>query len=688
MAVRAPIGAWGESDEPEGSDVSGGITPEIAELLEDGEFLHAYCQRILGDPVAAEDVVQETYLYAVKNLDRLERRGSYAPWLATVARCRSANEVRRRIRLDLVSEVPDEPACADDDPADAAVTQDTLARVCAALGELSPRERDLLERQVFDGLSISELVGIDDSTASSVKSVLNRARAKLRAAVEDAGTRVLAPVAGLFANLRRHLTNVSAKLQQGGPAAPATLERAGEALTAAVATLVLGTSIAAPASEPPTPTIDTRSSRAVATVSPGVVPATDAGGRTVDNPPPDVAGPDAVLAASPAPDPADHEAPSEPDNDSMAPPLPSSPPPIDHEEPVVPDSEADEPEDASFLSFGSASSAGQSSSSTTGGEAASPHVFGLGVVTANCLGECTVLFRSDDAGASWERATADGLGEATELLVAPGYPDDPRVYAMGPSGLKLSEDAGESFAPVDEPHYGPAAMSPDFSAGDERILIGAPPSWVYDADADRTTPIAAAPLAGRRNHFAFPSDAGDSGVFFAGTTAPGTRGAKTPMIHRCRETSCGPGVELSVGRDVPDLTVVESPDGESMVLAWIGRALFRSVDGGASLEFVDPGVEGSIESVVQAESGTLFLTWAGTDGERSIGGILRSDDGLGWERVTSHAAFEKGVYAVHALPGGELLSAPTGEAGGGLLCSTDDGATWSSRCRRDASAVH
>lgn len=681
MAVRAPIGAWGAED-PDDVENSGPSTREVEELLEDGAFLHAYCERLLGDPVAAEDIVQETYLYAVKNLDRLERRGSYAPWLATVARRRSANEVRRRVRHDLVSEVPDDPSCVEDDPADTAVTQDTLARVRAALDELSPRERDLLERQVLDGLSISELVGVDDSTASSVKSVLNRARAKLRAAVEDAGACVLAPVAGLVASVRRHLTNASARLQQGGPVAPVTIERAGEALTAAVATLVLGTSVAAPTLDTPGTTLDATSSRPVATIHPPVEAAPDTVGRTVETPPPDMDdGPDTVVVANAYPGPTAGDAPADPDPDSGAPPLPPPPPPpVSTKQPVKPSAEADEPEDASFVSFGSATSAGVSSSSGTGEGAAGPHVFGLGTVTGNCTTDCTVLFRSTDAGASWERATAQGLGDATRLLVAPAYPHDPRVFAMGPSGLRLSEDAGETFAPVDEPHYGPAAMSPGFSDGDPRILIGAPPSWVYDADADRTTPIAAAPLAGRRNHFAFAPDAADTGVFFAGTTAPGTGGAKTPMIHRCRETSCGPGVELSVGRDVPDLTVVDRPDGEAMVLAWIGRALFRSVDGGASFEFVDPGVEGSIESVVRSEQGTMFLSWRGADSEGSIGGILRSHDGLGWERVNSHAAFEKGVYAIHALSGGALLAAPTGEAGGGLLCSTDDGASWALRC--------
>ncbi len=682
MAVRAPIGAWG-ADEPGGWEVSGRTTPEIDELLEDGAFLQSFCERILGDPVAAEDVVQETFLYGVKNLDRLERRGSYAPWLATVARRQSANEVRRRIRVDLVDEFPEERACFDDDPADAVANHDALERVRAAFDDLSPRERYLLERQVFDGLSMTELVALDDSSVSSVKSVLNRARAKLRAAVDVVGARVLVPVAGLVTSVRRHLTNTSARLQQAGPAVPGSLERAGEMITAAVATLVLGTSVAAPAPEAAEPPgFDTSSGRPVATVQPRldvasgetVAPAVEGDG-SVDTPPAEEEHPTGSASS-------DDPTPAEPDSPVTTPTLPPpSQPLVDPEEPVEEDSDPQQPEDASFVSFGSAaSSGGGTSGAEAGEETSSPHVFGLGTVTANCMSDCTVLFRSADSGATWERAGAEGLGDARQLLVAPAYPDDPRIYAMGPGGLRLSRDAGDTFEPVNEPHHGPAVMSPGFSDDDPRILIGSPPSWVYDAEADETYPLTAAPLAGRRNHFAFAPDAAETGVFFAGSMGPGTKGHKTPAVHRCQGTTCDQSVELSVGRDVPELTVVSGPDGETMVLAWIGRALFRSVDGGASFEFVDPGVTGSIQTVIRNQNGSFFLAWRGSGDTGSIGGILRSDDGLGWEPVTGHVALEKGVHALSVLPAGHLIAAPSQEAGGGFLCSGDDGVTWSTRC--------
>lgn len=98
--------------------------------------LHVHCYRMTGSYWDAEDLLQETYLRAWRNLARFERRSSLRTWLYTIATNASIDLLKRRDRggrparnVDDIVEhdehlqpYPD-PRHAVDDPADVAVSQ-------------------------------------------------------------------------------------------------------------------------------------------------------------------------------------------------------------------------------------------------------------------------------------------------------------------------------------------------------------------------------------------------------------------------------------------------------------------------------------------------------------------------------------------------------------------------------------
>ena len=106
-----------------------------------------------GDRARAEDVVQETLLRAWRHpkvLDQSER--SARSWLLTVARRIAIDEWRTGTsRAEVVTDAPPEPGTADD--ADRAV-QGWL--VADALGELSPRHREVLALCFYRGMSVAD----------------------------------------------------------------------------------------------------------------------------------------------------------------------------------------------------------------------------------------------------------------------------------------------------------------------------------------------------------------------------------------------------------------------------------------------------------------------------------------------------------------------------------------------------
>ena len=59
---------------------------------------HVYnlCYRMLGEPEAAEDAAQETFLRAYQNLHRYDRTRSFATWLLSIGAHYCIDRLRRR----------------------------------------------------------------------------------------------------------------------------------------------------------------------------------------------------------------------------------------------------------------------------------------------------------------------------------------------------------------------------------------------------------------------------------------------------------------------------------------------------------------------------------------------------------------------------------------------------------------
>ncbi|NCD17653.1 MAG: sigma-70 family RNA polymerase sigma factor [Actinobacteria bacterium] len=123
-------------------------------------------------PVDAEDLAAETLALAWRRRDDVPD-GAELPWLYRSAGYLLANHRRKRAAL-LVEELPETPDLTD--PADLAVTDDTVRRALAAI---SDRDREVLLLHAWEGLTgegLAEALGISRSGADAA---LSRARSRL-----------------------------------------------------------------------------------------------------------------------------------------------------------------------------------------------------------------------------------------------------------------------------------------------------------------------------------------------------------------------------------------------------------------------------------------------------------------------------------------------------------------------------
>jgi RNA polymerase sigma-70 factor (ECF subfamily) len=130
----------------------------------------------------ADDVIQETWLVAVRRLARFDPdRGAFFDWLCGIASnaARNAVRARRRQSAKVRALVP-----ADDAPAPEVHTDERAERVAAALAELPDRYERVLRAKYLDGETVAELAARTGESAKAVESQLTRARQAFREAYE------------------------------------------------------------------------------------------------------------------------------------------------------------------------------------------------------------------------------------------------------------------------------------------------------------------------------------------------------------------------------------------------------------------------------------------------------------------------------------------------------------------------
>ena len=159
-----------------------------------GRRLHRLAYRIVGNRQDAEDVVQETFLRAYRQIDRFEPRVPFGNWLNRIAANAAVDLVRarRRRHRSLVPEGSEGillESAASDDPAPDRVAWggEVLQRVAQAMEDLSPQERATFVLRHFEERSIRETAAALGQTENTTKQALFRAVRKLRRALAPEG---------------------------------------------------------------------------------------------------------------------------------------------------------------------------------------------------------------------------------------------------------------------------------------------------------------------------------------------------------------------------------------------------------------------------------------------------------------------------------------------------------------------
>jgi RNA polymerase sigma-70 factor (ECF subfamily) len=142
---------------------------------------------ILGDPKAAEDVAQETFVRAWRHASSYDaRRGAVSSWLLTIARNLAVDRARLKratpVDPDLIaSRLEREAAAARTDDATQSVEREQLREL---LLELPEQQRRALVLATYFGRTAKEISELDDTPVGTVKTRIRDGLLKLRTRME------------------------------------------------------------------------------------------------------------------------------------------------------------------------------------------------------------------------------------------------------------------------------------------------------------------------------------------------------------------------------------------------------------------------------------------------------------------------------------------------------------------------
>lgn len=160
----------------------GTIVPDVLELI---PALRAYARSLCKNAADADDLVQDTLVKALGNIDKFEEGSRLRAWLFTIMRNTFFTSVKIKTR-----EAPAGEDCASSTPISPA-TQEWYVRgqeLMAAVDRLPSHYREMLILVVMLGESYETAAEICDCAIGTVKSRVNRARQMV---IEDLGVDAL-----------------------------------------------------------------------------------------------------------------------------------------------------------------------------------------------------------------------------------------------------------------------------------------------------------------------------------------------------------------------------------------------------------------------------------------------------------------------------------------------------------------
>ncbi|NBC04846.1 MAG: sigma-70 family RNA polymerase sigma factor [Bacteroidetes bacterium] len=142
---------------------------------------------LAGSGVEAEDILQETFLKAYKNIDQFEGNANMYTWLYSIARNKCIDEFRKRKYESNRSSIPVEDYNIESDEFKSKDQQEDTELLKEAISELPELLRSIVVMKSIDGLTYPEISDVTGVNEQTLKNRMFRARKQLAEILKQMG---------------------------------------------------------------------------------------------------------------------------------------------------------------------------------------------------------------------------------------------------------------------------------------------------------------------------------------------------------------------------------------------------------------------------------------------------------------------------------------------------------------------
>lgn len=157
--------------------------------------IYRLCYSLLLNKQDAEDVMQDSFVYAFKNIQRYDSdKAAFKTWLYTIAVSRCRNMYRRKqfptVDITQIMHLHI-PAPTSDHPEAVLAQRNAQEAIGEALGALSPRLREAIVLRYGHGLTYREIADVMNCPQKTAESRVRLGHQKLRGVLQPAGRALL-----------------------------------------------------------------------------------------------------------------------------------------------------------------------------------------------------------------------------------------------------------------------------------------------------------------------------------------------------------------------------------------------------------------------------------------------------------------------------------------------------------------
>jgi RNA polymerase sigma-70 factor, ECF subfamily len=148
--------------------------------------LYVYVYELARDEQTSLDIVQETFIAAVRHIGSLREEAKFGGWLFGIAHQKCAQWWRQQNRAAaLRDEIAESPPDLDDGPDELLIRREQEAEFMRLLNELPVPQRSVLLLHFIEDFSLEQISEITATPIGTVKSRLHYAKRALRNILKD-----------------------------------------------------------------------------------------------------------------------------------------------------------------------------------------------------------------------------------------------------------------------------------------------------------------------------------------------------------------------------------------------------------------------------------------------------------------------------------------------------------------------